>query len=170
MGLLSFGTRLTGYELRQWALGSTRFFWAAPAMSQIYREVERLSAAGLVNERDESGDSDRARTTFGLTDAGATELRRWVNEAPFEPPTLRHPTAFRLFLGHVGDRDRLIELLEAQREWADELLADLRVVDADLAGDQRFKFARSVAAWGIEYYGAEVDATGAALDRLLHDR
>lgn len=170
LGLLSFGARLTGYELRQWALGSTRFFWAAPAMSQIYRELDRLEERGMVDRRDESGDHDRARTTFGLTDRGLAELRRWVDDAPFEPPLIRHPAAFRLFLGHVGDRSRLVALLEEHRRWADEVLADLAAVGADLEGDDRFTYPSMVVRWGTTFYGSERRATDDAIGSLDDDR
>ena len=42
LGLLSFGAELSGYELRQLALNSLRFFYWTPAQSQIYRELRRL--------------------------------------------------------------------------------------------------------------------------------
>ncbi|MEL6891661.1 MAG: PadR family transcriptional regulator [Actinomycetota bacterium] len=172
LGLLSFGQRLTGYELRQWALESTRFFWAAPAMSQIYRELDRLESGGLVDRRDESGDHERARTTFGLTDDGVVELRRWVDDAPAEEPVIRHPAAFRLFLGHVADRHKLIERLTAHRSWLDSLLGDLTSVREDLAaaestdGDDRFRYPAIVASWGLDFFGAERAATDRAIDRV----
>lgn len=170
LGLLSFETRLTGYELRQWALGSTRFFWAAPAMSQIYRELERLESSGFVDQLDESGEHERNRTTYGLTSAGRNELRRWVNDAPFEPPTIRHPAAFRLFLGHVGDRERLVEFMTAQRDWADQVLADLATVEADLADADGFHYPSLVANWGMTFYGGEASATNDVIRSLDHDR
>lgn len=166
LGLLSFGQRLTGYELRRWALGSTRFFWSAPAMSQIYRDLDQLRSAGLVDARDESGGSERARTTYGLTAAGDREVRRWVAEAPYEPPTLRLPAAFRLFLGHLADADRLTELLTAHRDWLDGVLADLADVRADLAGDERFAHADLVAEWGQRLFGADRDATNQIVETV----
>src|SRR5256885_16438206 len=39
LGLLSFGRELTGYEVKQSADDSLRFFYTAPAMSQIYTEL-----------------------------------------------------------------------------------------------------------------------------------
>ncbi|MEM9042286.1 MAG: PadR family transcriptional regulator [Actinomycetota bacterium] len=166
LGLLSFGQRLTGYELRQWALGSTRFFWAAPAMSQIYRELDRLERAGLVDERDESGEAERARTTYGLTDAGLVELCRWIDDAPSDEPVIRHPAAFRLFLGHLADGDKLRARLLAHREWLDGLLADLDDVRAGLAGEDRFAYPAMVADWGLEFFGAERSATDGVLRRI----
>ncbi len=43
LGLLTFGDELTGYELKQRADNTLRFYWVAPAMSQIYTELTRLT-------------------------------------------------------------------------------------------------------------------------------
>ena len=51
LGLLSFGEEFTGYEVRQRALSSLRYFFWSPAMSQVYTELRRLKALGLVAER-----------------------------------------------------------------------------------------------------------------------
>ncbi len=48
LGLLTFGDELTGYELKQRADSTLRFYWVAPAMSQIYTELARLTSHGLV--------------------------------------------------------------------------------------------------------------------------
>ena len=48
LGLLTFGDELTGYELKQRADNTLRFYWVAPAMSQIYSELARLTSHGLV--------------------------------------------------------------------------------------------------------------------------
>jgi DNA-binding PadR family transcriptional regulator len=57
LGLLSFGPELSGYELRQLALNSLRFFYWTPAQSQIYRELRRLAGLGYVTGREVSQDS-----------------------------------------------------------------------------------------------------------------
>ena len=52
LGLLTFGddpdAGLTGYELKQRADFTLRFYWVSPAMSQVYSELRRLTDAGLV--------------------------------------------------------------------------------------------------------------------------
>jgi len=170
MGLLSFRPNMTGYELRLMALDSIRFFWSAPAMSQIYRELDRLETAGHVIAVDESAGGERARTAYRLTEAGRSELARWVEDAPFEEPTIRHPAALRLFLGHVADRDRVIEVLEQHRAWVTELLADLAEVDAAITGDDTAGYAGLVARWGTRFYGTERRATAEALGELRATR
>jgi DNA-binding PadR family transcriptional regulator len=156
LGLLSFGSELTGYELKQWADGSLRFFYNAPAMSQIYTELGRMQGAGLVLARDHE---DGARTVrrYRLSARGRRELRRWLDATPLEPPLLKHHLALRLFLGHLSDPGRLGELVDQQCRWCDEQLADLRAVRVGLDDDpdDRWGYARLVADWGLEYYSAE---------------
>ena len=43
LGLLTFGDELTGYEIKQRADMTLRFYWVSPAMSQIYTELRRLT-------------------------------------------------------------------------------------------------------------------------------
>ena len=111
LGLLSFGDELSGYELKQRA-DNLRFFWSAPAMSQVYREVERLTAAGLVTQRRVVRDGARSTKVYGLTAAGERAVRAWLATPP-DPPVLRHPVALRVFFGHVARPGRLEEVLKA---------------------------------------------------------
>src|SRR4051794_8612694 len=100
LGLLSFGQELTGYELKQWADGSLRFFYTAPAMSQIYSELDRLRLAGLVRDR-AVPDGNRVIRTYRITPEGEAVLRAWAEDTEPEPPVLKHHVALRLFLGHL---------------------------------------------------------------------
>ena len=69
LGLLTFGDELTGYELKQRADNTLRFYWVAPAMSQIYSELARLTEprAGRADHVDGRGP---ATTTYRITDDG----------------------------------------------------------------------------------------------------
>ena len=164
LGLLSFGMELSGYELKQWATISFRFFWPEPPMSQIYRELGRLAELGLVEGGDESAGSSRPRTAYSITDSGRAELRRWLAEEPLAQPVIRHPAAFRLFLGHLSDAERLRELIEEHRRNTERLLDDLAAVVADLSTDpDTWKLPLVVADWGRAVF--EADLVGA--DRAL---
>src|SRR5262245_6196059 len=106
LGLLSFGRELSGYELKQWADGSLRFFWSAPAMSQVYRELERLAEAGYVRQRSVVRDGTRSTKVYKLAPAGEKAVRAWLAGIP-EPPVLKHPIALRVFFGHLLDPEDL---------------------------------------------------------------
>ena len=165
LGLLSFGRELTGYELKQWADGSIRFFFSSPAMSQIYDELDRLERLRHVRGRDDSRGSDRARRTFRITPSGTAALRRWIGaDAP--APVMKHAVALRLFLGHLARPERLEALLREHEQRTIALLADLDEVRANLAGDDTSQFAAIVAEWGCRFYEGELDATRAAFAAL----
>jgi DNA-binding PadR family transcriptional regulator len=159
LGLLSFGSELSGYELKQWA-DNLRFFWPAPSMSQVYREVERLAAAGLVAQRRVVREGTRTTKVYRLTPEGEQVVRDWLATPP-EPPVLRHPVALRVFFGHLLEPAELRAAIEAHRAWCDEMLAQLGAVRTDLGDDARWRNVALVAEWGLDYYrGERAAATG----------
>jgi len=157
LGLLSFGRELSGYELKQWADGSLRFFWSAPAMSQVYRELERLAESGFVEQRSVVRDGTRSTKVYRLAPAGDAAVRAWLAEIP-EPPVLKHPIALRVFFGHLLDPADLRRAVEAHRNWCEQVLHDLNTVRDDLGDDPAWRNAALVAEWGMEYYHGDLEA------------
>ncbi|HEY8524511.1 MAG TPA: PadR family transcriptional regulator [Acidimicrobiales bacterium] len=160
LGLLSFGRELSGYELKRWS-DNLRFFWSAPAMSQVYREIERLAAGGYVEQRHVVRDGTRATKVYRLTPAGEEAVRRWLAEEP-EPPVLKHPVALRVFFGHLLTPAQLRRAIEAHRAWCERMLAELGAVCEELGegddADPAFRNAALVAEWGLGYYRGELAA------------
>ncbi len=154
LGLLSFGEPLTGYELKQRADATLRFYWVSPAMSQVYSELDRLHAHGLVRRL---GD-DRA-TSYAMTPEGRTALTRWMRESPVGFPVLKHPVALRLLLGALIDPDSVRTLLRNHLDALDEEHAALEKVRVSLQGrdspDQQFHYPSLVADWGLSYFEHE---------------
>jgi DNA-binding PadR family transcriptional regulator len=168
LGLLSFGQELSGYELKQWADDSLRFFWSAPAMSQVYRELERLTEGDYVEQRNVVRDGTRATKVYRLAPEGERAVRAWRAATP-EPPVLKHPIALRIFFGHLLDADDLRRAVEAHRDWCERALADLATVREGLGDDPSFRNAAVVAEWGQEYFRGDIEAVTragqAAVDR-----
>jgi DNA-binding PadR family transcriptional regulator len=154
LGLLSFGQELSGYELKQWADISLRFFWSAPAMSQVYRELERLAAGGFVCRRAVVRDGTRATKVYRLTPQGEQAVRAWLAEVP-EPPSLKHPVALRLFFGHLLEPEDLRKAIEAHRDWCDQMMVALAEIRDGLGDDPMWRNAARVAEWGLDYYRGE---------------
>jgi len=75
----------TGYELSARARRPLGYFWSA-RHSQIYPELQKLLAAGLVRFDVASGPGPRDKKVYALTDAGMGTLREWVIQAPESPP------------------------------------------------------------------------------------
>jgi DNA-binding PadR family transcriptional regulator len=168
LGLLTFGDDLTGYELKQRADRTLRFYWASPAMSQVYTELARLAGHGLVR----AVSSDPAR--YRITAAGRRTLQRWMTGTEPGFPVLKHPVALRLLIGHLVDPAETIAMLE---EYADALArrrAELQAVRDSLAGrdapGEAFHHPALVADWGLAYYDSEAAITGSTLDRLRAGR
>src|SRR5215204_6957391 len=67
---------MSGYEIKVLVDKSTRFFWAA-SYGQIYPELRKLAAAGLI-EGKASPQGGRRRNVYRLTPAGRRELQAWL--------------------------------------------------------------------------------------------
>jgi DNA-binding PadR family transcriptional regulator len=169
LGLLTFGDELTGYELKQRADNTLRFYWVSPAMSQIYTELARLTEHGLLEPVTSKGDGRRT-TAYRITPAGSRALREWIDESVVGFPTLKHTVLLRLLIGHASDPDRMRELLEQYVVELAEALGDLREVRDSLRRADRpgepFFYPSLVADWGLDYFAAETRHARRALSRL----
>ena len=169
LGLLTFGDELTGYELKQRADNTLRFYWVAPAMSQIYSELTRLTEHGYVEPATSEGDGRRT-TTYRITAAGERALHGWIGEAPVGFPTLKHTVLLRLLIGHASEPERMREMLEEYVAELADVRRDLREVRDSLRGADRpgepFHYPSVVADWGLDYYAAETRHARRALARL----
>lgn len=165
LGLLSFGRELSGYELKQDADRTLEFFYRAPSMSQVYRELDRLTEAGLVKARSVNRPGAPPGRVYRLTAQGRRALTKWV-ESPAPRAELRHHPAFRLFLGHMANPAVLRRQLEDHRQRLVETLASLRAVRASIGDDPNVRHAALVAEWGIELHEGELRGLDQVLDRL----
>lgn len=152
---------LTGYELKQRADRTLRFYWVSPAMSQIYTELDRLSSHGFVlAEEDTSG----RRTTkhFRITPSGRDALQTWLRTSQRDFPVLKHPIALRLMLGAMMGDDEVRGMLDRYEEELAERRRELEAV-RDMLGDRdTVAYAARVADWGLAFF----DAEATSIDRL----
>ena len=170
LGLLTFGDELTGYELKQRADITLRFYWVAPATSQIYTELGRLTEHGYVEPVTTQGQGRRT-TAYRITPAGSQALRAWIDGSPVGFPTLKHTVLLRLLVGHASEPERMREMLEEYVANLADALRDLRAVRESLRGadapGEPFHYPAVVADWGLDYYAAETRHTRRALGRLF---
>lgn len=68
---------LTGYDLVRRMRRPIGYYWTAQ-QSQIYPELTRLTAAGLIEHEADAGPGPRQRKTHRLTAAGRDELATWL--------------------------------------------------------------------------------------------
>jgi PadR family transcriptional regulator AphA len=117
----------SGYEIKQLVDHSTRFFWAA-SYGQIYPELRRLEAVGLVeSEADDQG--GRKRNRYHLTESGRERLRAWLLE-PSAGYEMRDEGLLKLFFARALDPDELGDLVRSFRADREAVLEQIRAVEA----------------------------------------
>jgi len=166
LGLLSFGRELSGYDLKKWADTSLRFFYWSPAISQIYGELRRLDGLGFVEARTAAQDDLRNKRLYRITPAGEQALRRWLQDAPVEPPLLKHGVLLRVWLGHLADPAILRDTVEQHRAYAERMIEELAISRAVAETTEDFNYPALVTRWGERYYAAERDLAEEMLREL----
>jgi DNA-binding PadR family transcriptional regulator len=179
LGFLHDGP-LTGAALYRTAEGRIGDFWSL-TRSQVYRELEAMTTAGLVGA---SSRGSRDARTFTITAAGRAAFRSWAELDP-EPETIRFPLLLLVGFGEHVPPARLRAHLATHRATHAARLAaygairDQAVGGAELltggadersATDQpspeRRPFAMATLAFGLAYEAAVLDWF-ADLDRIL---
>jgi DNA-binding PadR family transcriptional regulator len=167
LGLLVFDASsadsggLTGYELKQRADFTLRYYWVSPAMSQIYTELRRLSAEGFVAEVAGEGP-----TRYRVTPEGEDALQGWLFEGTVGFPVLKHPVALRLLMGRLSTPERLQSMLSQHLDDLAARRADLQGVRDMLGDEHRTRYAALVADWGLAYYDSETHIVSDLRERL----
>ncbi|MFD0578677.1 PadR family transcriptional regulator [Dactylosporangium darangshiense] len=104
----------SGYDLAgKFERNLRRYAWHAQR-SQIYPELNRLAADGLVSVVEEGA---RGRRAYAITDVGRIELRRWVLD-PNDEPVVRNEHTLKLFLLATLDVEDARKVLRQQAEGA----------------------------------------------------
>ena len=168
----------TGYDLGNVFSENVRHFWSAE-LSQIYPTLKRLERQGMLRSRVEPSPKGPNRRVYALTEAGRSELLRWLREGPAVGTERFAYLAQLYFMDALGDlretRAFMIDLRGHLAGW----LAQLRGLEHDVvaahggdparygeAGFHHFAALRM----GIHSIGSKVawcDETLAAIDRRL---
>ena len=90
-----------------------------PSYSQIYTELKKLESLGLVTSRVERDEGTRSRRLYKITPAGMAAVTDWTNNAPVDPPVLKHSVLLRVTFGHLSNPARLKELLQEHVAYAE---------------------------------------------------
>jgi DNA-binding PadR family transcriptional regulator len=111
--MLQLGAR-TGYDVKRFSEYSTRFFWGV-SFGQIYPELRRLEAQGLVAAEDDPRGGVKRRA-YRLTNAGRTRLREWLTSAEPLLFEYRDEGLLKLFFGDLLDREETLANLRRVRD------------------------------------------------------
>jgi PadR family transcriptional regulator AphA len=125
LGMVSREPR-SGYEIKALVDDSTRFFWAA-SYGQIYPELRRLAAAGLVEGAD-APRGERKRTVYAITTAGEAALREWLRQPP-RTYEMRDEGLLKLFFAALLPPEEAVEIVRAMRQRHLSVLERLRSIE-----------------------------------------
>jgi PadR family transcriptional regulator, regulatory protein AphA len=149
LGMLGLG-KSTGYDIKALVDVSTRFFWAA-SYGQIYPELRRLEAAGLIEGERES-EHGRRRKSYRLTGEGRRALRDWLTSNEGLHDELRHEGVLKFFFADALTPDEQLALVRRIRAHHEALAAQLRQIQAVKEGEESdHRFPGLTLGWGIEY-------------------
>lgn len=120
----------SGYDLMKLFSTSLGNVWAA-TQSQLYGELNRLEAAGLIEV---VAEGPRGRKEYALTGAGREELHRWLTEKEGEKPQ-RNEMLLQVFFLSQLTKEQSVEWLLHQADVAAGQLAALTRLDASIDWD-----------------------------------
>ena len=163
LGLLAMRP-LSGYDIKAIVDRSTRFFWAA-SYGQIYPELRRLEAEGMV-EGEDAPNGGRQRRVYSLTPAGREALVAWLL-GPTVTIELRDESLLRLFFADALPKEHALMLLDGRRRGHEQYLDALRAIDARPGQDT--PFVDLVLRWGIAYNEWGAEWCQQQLDRLRNE-
>jgi DNA-binding PadR family transcriptional regulator len=121
---------LTGYELVRRMSAPIGYYWSA-RQSQIYPELTRLAALGMIRSQAEHGPGPHQRMTHEITDSGRDTLAQWLIQPPAGRPP-RDELVLKTYALAVADRAALRELYLAEAARREDVLEEYRSQEARL--------------------------------------
>jgi DNA-binding PadR family transcriptional regulator len=144
LGFLESYGPMSGYDIVGMVEGSIGYFWNV-TRSQVYRELNRLAEAELV-EMGESG--ARARRPYTITGAGRRAFLNWLALPP-GPDIIRLPFLLRYFFGQHLDPQTLRAFVDLHRPQHEQRLHYFQSLIPKLLDEQPFM--AHVAQLGVAY-------------------
>jgi DNA-binding PadR family transcriptional regulator len=143
LGFLHHGA-MTGWDLARTVEGSIGYFWNV-TRSQVYRELGRLEASGLVAM---GATGARDKRPFSITAEGRAAFTAWIRRDP-GPELIRFPLLLTLFFGEFLDPRDVGRFLAAHRAEHERRLAEYREFLAALAESD--PYAVATVRFGVAY-------------------
>ncbi len=166
LGILSFDSELSGYDVKQWAEQSLAFFYWAPSQSQIYTELRRLERVGLATSRVEQTHTAKSRRLYAITDEGRARMREWSKSRPTEAIMLKHGMVLRLWAAHNSDAENLREMLAEYRQESLQTAADVATHAAGGSREPAWRYPVIALEWAERFYRDEAVRIDWLLERL----
>ncbi|RAY14188.1 PadR family transcriptional regulator [Actinomadura craniellae] len=111
----------SGYDLAKSFDASVANFWMATPQ-QLYRELEKMAAAGLVQARVVHQERRPNKRLFSLTDAGRRTLHEFT-AAPPRPGAMREELMVQVQAIDAGDTEAVKNAIRERVTWAEAKIA-----------------------------------------------
>ncbi|GGS81791.1 PadR family transcriptional regulator [Streptomyces cinerochromogenes] len=112
----------SGYDLAKGFDATVANFWMTTPQ-QLYRELERMEAEGLVSARVVQQERRPNKRLFSLTEAGREAVRAYTAEPPGRPPVIRDELLVKVQCLDAGDIAAVRKAVAERMEWATAKLA-----------------------------------------------
>jgi DNA-binding PadR family transcriptional regulator len=128
LGLLTIGP-MSGYDLEHTVRVSIAHIWRE-SYGQIYPNLKKLAAAGLVRRKTEKRKGRPDRHVYSITEKGRETLAQWLAEPP-QPEIPRNEMLLKLFFGAQADPAVLIGHIERMADQHRALLERFQRIEHD---------------------------------------
>ncbi len=135
LGLLTIEP-MSGYDLGQVIRTSVGHFWRE-SYGQIYPNLKRLAAEGLVTAKTERQKGKPDRRIYSITGKGREQLVKWLAVEP-QPEIPRNELLLKLFFGAQISPEIPIANLGRMVEEERTLLKQFRQVEQEIAGNRQY--------------------------------
>lgn len=128
LGLLTIEP-MSGYDIGQMVRASVGHIWSE-SYGQIYPNLKRLAAEGLVDSKTEKHKGRPDRHIYSITRKGREQLAKWLAIPP-QPEVPRNEMLLKLFFGAQVSPQILIQNVERMVEEHRALLDKFKLVQHD---------------------------------------
>jgi DNA-binding PadR family transcriptional regulator len=135
LGLLTVEP-MSGYDLGQTIRTSVGFFWNE-SYGQIYPNLKRLAAEGLVTSKAERQKGKPERHIYSITKKGRERLAAWLAVNP-QPETARNELLLKLFFGAQVSPGISIEHVERMVKNESAFLNEIRRVEREISKNRQY--------------------------------
>jgi DNA-binding PadR family transcriptional regulator len=135
LGLLSIEP-MSGYDLGLTIRSSVGFFWNE-SYGQIYPNLKKLAAQGLVSSRAERQKGKPDRRIYSITGKGRERLAKWLAVEP-QPEIPRNELLLKLFFGTQVSPEIMIGFVRRMAEQEGAALSKFRQVEREIASSKQY--------------------------------
>jgi PadR family transcriptional regulator AphA len=135
LGLLTIEP-MSGYDLGLTIRSSVGFFWNE-SYGQIYPNLKKLAAQGLVSSRAEQQEGKPDRRIYSITNKGRERLAKWLAVEP-QPEIPRNELLLKLFFGTQVSPEVMIGFVQRMELRERAVLKQIKQVEREIASSKQY--------------------------------